>query len=354
MDMQNYTTPFANTGDKEEFSIGTDPTGKVSLEKGWTELYQLRPEEGGLFILRKVFNQMMKLVSTDTVTWKIQSFPNWIDDKGDGTPYAYPKNAIVKYTDGNSYVSKMDNNTALPTDTNNWVNFEDFGTININALPDKPIPADTDNFAIQEVGGDLKKVSYKSLFDKVSIAGSATFNGTTQTINLTNVGNITLAIGDVIEVSGTTSNNKLFTVESIPNANQIVVNYEHRGTSTPVPSKRLINETATATIRLYNRAKNAPLGQGQGWCTPASGRLKNQTYSNYTNRVIQVNASMNGNTACEIQSTVDGISTGFNATYGASSEQTVSTSFPVPVGGNYSVSTADPAGDTIIRYTELR
>ena len=127
MDMQNYTTPFANTGDTEEFSIGTDPSGKVSLEKGWTELYQLRPEEGGLFILRKVFNQMMKLVSTDTVTWKTQTFPNWIDDKGDGLPFAYPKNALVKYTDGNTYVSKIANNTSVPTDTNNWVNFEDFG-----------------------------------------------------------------------------------------------------------------------------------------------------------------------------------------------------------------------------------
>ena len=91
MDMQNYTTPFAIDGDREEFSIDTDPSGKVSLKKGWTELYQLRPEEGGLFILRKIFNQMMKLVSTDTVTWKTQSFPNWIDDKGDGLPYSYPK-----------------------------------------------------------------------------------------------------------------------------------------------------------------------------------------------------------------------------------------------------------------------
>lgn len=163
MDMQNYTTPFANTGDKEEFSIDTDPAGKVSLEKGWTELYQLRPEEGGLFILRKVFNQMMNLVSTDTVTWKIQTFPNWIDDKGDGMPYAYPKNAIVKYTDGNSYVSKVDNNTAIPTDANNWVNFEDFGSLNINTLPDKPTPDDTDNLVLQEVGGGLKKLSWLNL-----------------------------------------------------------------------------------------------------------------------------------------------------------------------------------------------
>ena len=127
MDMQNYTTPFANTGETEDFSIGTDPSGKVSLEKGWTELYELRPEEGGLFILRKVFNQMMKLVSTDTVSWKTQTFPNWIADKGNGTPYSYPKNAIVKYTNGNNYVSKVDNNTALPTNTTNWSIYDPSG-----------------------------------------------------------------------------------------------------------------------------------------------------------------------------------------------------------------------------------
>ena len=109
--------------------------------------------------------------------------------------------------------------------------------------------------------------------ESISITGTATFNGTTQKITMTNVGNITLAIGDVIEVTGTMSNNKLFTVESIEDNNNIVVNYEHRGTSTPVPSKRLINETASnCTIKLYNRAKDAPLGQGQDWCVPASGR----------------------------------------------------------------------------------
>ena len=127
MNMQNYTTPFANTGDREEFSINTDPSGKVSLEKGWTELYQLRPEEGGLFILRRVFNQMMKLVSTDTVTWKTQTFPNWIDDKGDGLPFAYPKNAIVKYTNGNTYVSLVNNNTQIPTGAN-WKLFDTAST----------------------------------------------------------------------------------------------------------------------------------------------------------------------------------------------------------------------------------
>lgn len=132
MSMQNYTIPFANTGDTEEFSIDTDPSGKVSLEKGWTELYQLRPEEGGLFILRRVFNQMMKLVSTDTVTWKTQTFPNWIDDKGDGLPYSYDKDTIIRYTDGLYYVSLVASNTEEPTTGSNWQEFtaylQSFGT----------------------------------------------------------------------------------------------------------------------------------------------------------------------------------------------------------------------------------
>ena len=265
MNMQDYTTPFAINGDRDEFSIDTDPNGNVSIERGWTEPYQLRPEEGGKFIPRRIFNQMMNLVSTDTVTWKIQTFPNWIADKGNGTPYAYPKNVIVKYTDGNVYVSKVDNNTALPTNATNWSIYDPSGfdskfvkttgnqtisgvktfsstiagsingnsatatklqtaiTINgvafdgteniivsdstavkltgnqtiagvktfssfpvtpssapatsyetankkyvddmnnINALPDEATPVDTDNLAIQEVGGNLKKVSYKNL-----------------------------------------------------------------------------------------------------------------------------------------------------------------------------------------------
>lgn len=162
MDMQNYTIPFANTGDTEEFSVDTDPSGKVSLEKGWTELYQLRPEEGGLFILRRVFNQMMKLVSTDTVTWKTQSFPNWIDDKGDGLPFAYPKNAIVKYIDGNTYVSKVDNNTSIPTDTNNWVNFEDFGGSDRIGLIDYGYVAKS--YHIVAFGGEFNRADYPKLW----------------------------------------------------------------------------------------------------------------------------------------------------------------------------------------------
>ena len=142
--------------------------------------------------------------------------------------------------------------------------------------------------AKQEDTAVTEKAIVEYINKDVAITGNATFSGTQHNIVLNGIGSITLAVGDVIEISGTTNNNKLFTVESIVGNDEIIVNYEHRGTSTPIPPKRLKNETSLCTIKLYNRAKNAPLGQGQGWCVPASGRGKNTKYTNSTGREIAV------------------------------------------------------------------
>ena len=200
--------------------------------------------------------------------------------------------------------------------------------ININNFTNKVTPIDTDNFALQETGGLFKKLSWSNLKDSlkslfitkpelITITGTATFSPTGQTIDLTGIGNITLAIGDVIQVTGTISNNKLFTVESIPSANQIVVNYEHRGTSTPAPKGRLIAETATATITLYNRAKNAPSGQGQYWCVPAIARAKDVDYPNNTNRQIKVSISYTYSSGASATILVDGFPTTLSGGVGA-------------------------------------
>lgn len=110
--------PFAVTGDREDFPVDTDPSGGVSIEKGYPLPYEQDPTEGGKFIERRTFNQMMYLVSKDTVDWKTQTFANW------NSALTYPKNAIVKYTNGNIYVSKVASNTALPTNTTNWTIFD--------------------------------------------------------------------------------------------------------------------------------------------------------------------------------------------------------------------------------------
>jgi len=275
--------PFANTGEVENFDEGASPTGDMSLEKGFTAFFELKPEEGGLFILRKKFNKLLNLLSAENVQFKTQTFPAWIADAGSGTPYAYPKDAIVRYSDGNTYASKVANNTALPTDAINWVNFEVFGISGISNLSDKPTPVDTDNFALQEVGGDLKKLSFENL--KLSLFNpTLTANATLTAIDNKIVMNgivtsLGLEVGDVIQFTSVANanNQKLRTVESIINDNEIIVNYEHcgnRGNGT----LKLTDETLTnATIKRIAKWYNAPDGLGQAWVGVT--RTKGVTYN---------------------------------------------------------------------------
>ena len=52
------TTPFAQNGDKKEIPQTTSD-GSLSFDKGFGSLYALPPEEGGLFIDREQFNQLV-------------------------------------------------------------------------------------------------------------------------------------------------------------------------------------------------------------------------------------------------------------------------------------------------------
>lgn len=152
--------PFAETGNREDFPINATSDQSLSLEKGYPIPYQLKPEEGGKFILRPQFNQAMYLVSKEVVDWRTQTFPNWSAELAAGLKYK--KNSIVKYSDGNVYISNIDNNTSLPTSAD-WTNFNDFGSININNLTNKTTPEDTDNLVVQQTNGLLKKLSWINL-----------------------------------------------------------------------------------------------------------------------------------------------------------------------------------------------
>ena len=354
MDMQNYTTPFANTGDKEEFSINTDPAGKVSLEKGWTELYQLRPEEGGLFILRKVFNQMMNLVSTDTVTWKVQAFPNWINDKGDGVPYSYPKNAIVKYTNGNTYVSKVDNNTALPTNATNWLLYN---------------PAN----GYVELTGNQTIAGVKTFSS--TIAGSvdgnsatATKLATARTINgvaFDGSANITVSDSTAVKLTGNQTIAGVKTFSSSPIVPTPTTDYQvatkkyvdDGNNINTLPNKPTPVDTDNIAIQeldglfkklsfanLMNWIKSFSFGWGQNVVTPS--RSAGVIYTNDTNKPIEVTIQRydGGN----FQTSPDGI-TWTNRGGVATGYMSVST-YTIPVGWSYRLQT--PA--TIFLWTELR
>ena len=52
------TKPFAENGDKKAIPQTTSD-GSVSFDRGFGSFYALPPEEGGLFIDRAQFNQLM-------------------------------------------------------------------------------------------------------------------------------------------------------------------------------------------------------------------------------------------------------------------------------------------------------
>ena len=61
------TRPFAENGDRQDFPVNTQGDGTMSLQQGFGTFYGLPPEEGGLFIQRPQFNQLMYLVSKGVI-----------------------------------------------------------------------------------------------------------------------------------------------------------------------------------------------------------------------------------------------------------------------------------------------
>lgn len=97
------TTPFAQNGDKKEIPQNTSD-GSVSFDRGFGSFYALPPEEGGLFIDRAQFNQLMYDTTSQVLenkqalsnlsgsTYNKTEVDNLLEIKADW-------NAVVKLTD---------------------------------------------------------------------------------------------------------------------------------------------------------------------------------------------------------------------------------------------------------------
>ena len=137
----------------------------------------------------------------------------------------------------------------------------------------------------------LNKKSNKA--SETTVTDTATFTNSTNNIALTGIGSIGLEIGDVVQVTGTASNNKLFTVEVITDSGNVIVNQAHAGGTT---SKSLRAETADAVITLFAKWFNAPTGLGQGVVDVTSLRAIGVVYTGIPNRQIFVMISENSTT----------------------------------------------------------
>jgi DNA polymerase II small subunit/DNA polymerase delta subunit B len=121
--------------------------------------------------------------------------------------------------------------------------------------------------------------------DETAITGTATFTNSTNNIALTGIGSIGLEIGDVVQVTGTASNNKLFTVEVITDSGNVIVNQAHAGGTT---TKSLVNETVSATVTLVSKWFSAAHGLGKGWVQVLSSRGSNTNFTNSLPFLLEV------------------------------------------------------------------
>lgn len=121
------------------------------------------------------------------------------------------------------------------------------------------------------------------------ITGSATFSGNENRIQMSGiVTTLKLEIGDVIEISGSASNNKLHTVESIESNDEIIVNYEHSASRCNGLLKLSDEETASVTVTRISNRYSASDTLGRAWVNVTTLKNNNATHLNTTNRPIHV------------------------------------------------------------------
>jgi hypothetical protein len=161
-----------------------------------------------------------------------------------------------------------------------------------------------------------------------AITASATFTNSTNNIALTGIGSIGLEIGDVVQVTGTASNNKLFTVEVITDNDNVVVNQAHAGGTT---TKSLVDETVSATVTLLAKWFNASPGLGQGIVDVTSLRAFGVVYTGIPNRQIFVMVS-EGSATTNRKFFIDGEQV-FQGSTSGSNDQLLSVI--IPAGSTY-------------------
>lgn len=118
-----FRFPFGRSGDKTTVPDAVQPGGSVSYDQGYGPLYQLPyTDPQALNVERDKQNQLFSDITGAIQVLQVHGVPDWITsaDNG-GAPYPYDKGAIVRYTDGKTYMSRVTANTALPTVVGNWL-----------------------------------------------------------------------------------------------------------------------------------------------------------------------------------------------------------------------------------------
>ncbi|MFA5387744.1 MAG: hypothetical protein WC322_05180 [Candidatus Paceibacterota bacterium] len=120
-----FRIPFATSGDKSTVPDAADGGGTVSYAEGYGFDYQ-RPETdpNAKYIERDKNNQLWFDITSAVSELQAQGVPDWISPAlNGGVAYSYAENALVRWTDGEMYLSLVPANTATPDDPEKWLPF---------------------------------------------------------------------------------------------------------------------------------------------------------------------------------------------------------------------------------------
>lgn len=118
-----FRFPFAVAGDKTTVPDDSQPTGSVSYEDGFGPDYELDPavDPAAKDVPRDETNQLFYDITNAIKEYQEFGVPDYITAAlNGGVAFSYSKYARVKWTDGKVYESKVNANTADPSDATKW------------------------------------------------------------------------------------------------------------------------------------------------------------------------------------------------------------------------------------------
>lgn len=176
---------FAENGDRVTVPVTTQPDDSVSLQEGYPVQYQQDPTTVSTArrIDRNLFNSILHLISAEVQQYQQFGVPAFITAaENGGVAFPYSNGAFVRFDPGTGervYRSLSATNTALPTDTANWLDTSTYLTAG-NAVTNVVTNAGLDHTLVAGALGlsldfsELPLVTSASTSDTVmmSIAGA--------------------------------------------------------------------------------------------------------------------------------------------------------------------------------------
>jgi microcystin-dependent protein len=113
---------WAQLGDRAAVPDTTPVDGSAGYQIGYGFDYQRAPDDPLVKnIERNKWNQVLYDITLGLRQYQTMGFPEFITDADNGGfPFPYAKNACVRWTDGQIYLSLVDANTTTPADLTKW------------------------------------------------------------------------------------------------------------------------------------------------------------------------------------------------------------------------------------------